>query len=110
MLGVLLDLMTNKKITARQIAEKMELSTRTIYRYVDILSANGVPVSTATGRNGGIFLTHKYELSSVYFTQKELDLMIDLLCRSTDENAVFAMQKLYLINGSQKQNNNIGVT
>ena len=103
MFSVLLDLMRHEKVTAKALAEKLELSTRTIYRYVDSLSANGVPVSTSTGRNGGIFLTQKYELNSVYFTNQDLDLLMDLLCRSTDQNAVFVMQKLYLISATRKK-------
>lgn len=103
MFSLLLDLMRHDRITAKMMADKLELSTRTIYRYVDSLSANGVPVSTSTGRNGGIFLTQKYELNSVYFTDQDLNLLCDLLSHSTDPNASFLMQKLYLISDSHKK-------
>ncbi len=102
MFSLLLDLMRHEKITAKFVAEKLELSTRTIYRYVDSLSANGVPVSTSTGRNGGIFLTQKYDLNSIYFTDDDLKLMCGLLKNSTDPNASFVMQKLLLIGDYRK--------
>lgn len=101
MFSVLLDLLRYEKITARQLAHKLGLSTRTIYRYVDSLSANGIPVTATTGRKGGIFLSQKYNLNSIYFTEQDLNLLMDLLCRSTDKNAVFVMQKLYLISNNK---------
>lgn len=97
MFSVLLDLMIHEKVTAQSLAKKLEISTRTIYRYVDNLSASGVPVATAMGRNGGIFLTQKFELNSVYFTTSEISLITELLNHSSDPNAKLALQKLDLI-------------
>lgn len=103
MFSVLLDLMLHDKITAKSLAEKLEISTRTIYRYVDSLSASGVPISTSMGRNGGIFLTQKYDLGSVFFTAPELNLMTELLKNSADQIAKFVIQKLEVINKHQHE-------
>ena len=104
MFSVLLDLMRYEKVTAQALAEKLELSTRTIYRYVDHLSANGVPVTTCTGRNGGIFLTQKYDLRSIFFTTQDLDLLTDLLHCCASAHASFLIEKISVIRATSPRN------
>lgn len=79
MMGILLNLMQKDKIKARQLAEKFEVSERSIYRYINSLSACGVPVSTLSGRNGGIFLSSALELNKIFFTPAELDILEKLI-------------------------------
>ena len=38
------------KVTAKQLAQKLEVSERTIYRYMDTLSLSNIPVYTQKGR------------------------------------------------------------
>lgn len=42
------------KVTAEELAEKFDLCTRSVYRYVDKLS-NFLPIYTKAGTDGGIF-------------------------------------------------------
>ena len=51
---IIYHLMENGKSTAPELAEKLEVSVRTIYRDIDIISSAGVPIYVTTGRNGGI--------------------------------------------------------
>jgi len=44
MLAILWMLNSGRKITAKQIAEKLEINIRTVYRYIDSLCASGVPI------------------------------------------------------------------
>lgn len=79
MMGILLNLMQTDKITARQLSAKFEVSERSIYRYINTLSACGVPVSTLSGRNGGIFLSSKLDLNTMFFTKEELVILEKLI-------------------------------
>lgn len=47
-------------MTAGELAQRLEVSVRTIFRDIDALSAMGVPVYTEPGRGGGIRLMEGY--------------------------------------------------
>ena len=66
-------LLEKKKITAKELSEKFEISQRTIYRDIDILSQCGIPIYTAKGRKGGISLLEGFVLNKSVMTQQEQD-------------------------------------
>ncbi len=60
LLSMLLLLQANRRITAQKLAEKLEVSERTIYRDLEALSAAGVPVYAERGPGGGCALLGEY--------------------------------------------------
>ena len=48
-------LLDKGRATAPELAEKFEVSVRTIYRDLDAISAAGIPIYTVQGKGGGIF-------------------------------------------------------
>ena len=69
MLKILTLLLSKRKITAREIAERYEISVRSVYRYLDELTICGVPLNVARGRYGGITVADTYKLPAGYFTR-----------------------------------------
>ena len=59
------------RATAPELAKKFEVSVRTIYRDVDVISSAGIPVYVSTGRNGGIQILDGYVLEKVLFSEQE---------------------------------------
>lgn len=64
-------LLERKTITAKELAEKFEVSTRTIYRDIDILSSAGIPVYANKGKGGGIGLLDDFVLDKSILTDEE---------------------------------------
>ncbi len=60
LLSIILLLQTRGKMTARALAEELEVSRRTILRDINALSFSGVPVYSEGGHGGGISLAEEY--------------------------------------------------
>jgi len=60
LISILMALQRNPALTAGELAQRVDVSIRTIFRDVDALSTMGVPVYTEPGRNGGIRLMEGY--------------------------------------------------
>ncbi len=60
LLSIILLLQTRGKMTAKMLAEELEVSRRTILRDITALSFSGVPVYSQGGHGGGIALVEEY--------------------------------------------------
>ncbi|WP_067843564.1 helix-turn-helix transcriptional regulator [Amphibacillus sediminis] len=66
-------LLDRQLITATELAKHFGVSTRTIYRDVDVLSGAGIPIYCNRGRGGGITLMEGYRFNSSLLTSREQD-------------------------------------
>lgn len=64
-------LLDKKIITAKELAERFEVSIRTIYRDVDVLSEAGIPVYMSKGKGGGISILDNYVLNKSILSDSE---------------------------------------
>lgn len=107
--GILMELISKRKVSASYLAEKFEVSPRSIYRYLDILSENGVSVFTTRGRYGGIQLADNYRLPATYLNKAELSEILSGLtllkstAPSTDIQPI--IDKLLSINSATSAEN-----
>jgi len=67
-------LRAKQPITAEQIATELEVSVRTVYRYIDDLSVSGIPIYGTTGV--GYQLHENFELPPLNLTEQELDALL----------------------------------
>jgi predicted DNA-binding transcriptional regulator YafY len=65
-------------VTAETLAERFEITVRTVYRDLDALRAASFPLSAERGRGGGYALDKSYSLPPVNFTAREAALLVAL--------------------------------
>ena len=98
MLNIMMKLLSRRKVTAREIADRYGISIRSVYRYVEELNICGVPVDVARGRYGGITIADTFRLPSGYFTKEEYAAAITALeamkGQLGDESVISALEKL----------------
>ncbi len=72
-------LLDKKTVTAAELAEHFEVSSRTIFRDIDTLSQAGIPIYAMKGKGGGIRLTENYVLNKSVLTPKEQQMIMQAL-------------------------------
>ena len=83
LIGILSVLLQQEKTTAPELAERFEVSKRTINRDIEDLCKAGIPIVTKQGVNVGISIMENYKLDKTLFTQGEMqDILAGL--RSLD--------------------------
>ncbi len=72
-------LLNKDVVTARELAERFEVSVRTIYRDVENLSQAGIPVYMSKGKGGGIKLLPGYVLNKAVLSEQEKSEILSAL-------------------------------
>ncbi|WP_339164607.1 YafY family protein [Siminovitchia sp. FSL H7-0308] len=76
LIAILLLLQNNGKMTARELAEKLEVSERTVHRDMEALSTAGVPIFSERGTNGGWLLTDGYRTNLTGMKTEEMQSLL----------------------------------
>ena len=79
LLGILTTLLQNERVTAPYLAEKFEVTRRTIGRDIDALCMAGIPIITHQGTGGGISIAEGFKLDKSVLTRDELTGIIAAL-------------------------------
>ena len=64
-------MLNKKRVTAKELAERFDVSSRTIYRDIDTISLAGIPIYTEKGKGGGISLLPEFVLNKSILTEQE---------------------------------------
>lgn len=76
LLEIITILLNKKTVTASELAGRFGVSTRTIYRDIDVLSASGVPVYCSQGSGGGISILEDYTVNRATLSGSERDSIL----------------------------------
>lgn len=85
MLKILFELLSKKSVSASYLAKKYEVSTRSIYRYIESMESAGVPLYTNRGNGGGIAIVDSYRFTSTFMTEQEFEQIINILSEVNSE-------------------------
>src|SRR5438270_14060882 len=75
LLSILLLLQVHQRMTARELAKRLEVSERTIHRDMEALSATGIPVTAERGSGGGRCLLEAYRTNLTGLNEAEIQAL-----------------------------------
>lgn len=100
-------LLSRGRVTARELSERFQVSTRTIYRDIDVLSGCGVPVFADKGNGGGISIAENYRLDRAILSEGEKQNIITMLTAfNASVNSDTSSKLLEKLSGIFKTSNN----
>ena len=76
LIGILSILLQEEKITAPELAERFEVSRRTINRDIEDLCRAGIPIFTSQGAGGGISIMDGYRMDRTILTSKDMQMIM----------------------------------
>lgn len=89
LLGLLSILANTEKITVQELANRFEVSKRTIFRDLDTLSRAGIPILSYPGIGGGVSVVEGYKLKNQVLSTDDIKKIFTALngLKSIDNNA-----------------------
>jgi predicted DNA-binding transcriptional regulator YafY len=79
LLGITMALLMKKRVTARELASRFEVSVRTIYRDIELINQSGIPVTSFSGSDGGFELMSGFFLTKQHFSLDDFSVIYNLL-------------------------------
>jgi len=79
LLSITMLLLDKKRIGAKELAEKFEVSPRTIYRDIDTLNLAGIPIRSTSGVGGGFEIMENYKMDKKVFSAADLSAILTSL-------------------------------
>lgn len=76
LIGILSVLLQKEKTTAPELAEKFEVSRRTINRDIEELCMAGIPIQTSQGAGGGISIMEGFSINRTLLTSKDMKMIM----------------------------------
>ena len=76
LIGILYVLLQKDKVTAPELAERFEVSRRTINRDIEDLCKAGIPIRTSQGTGGGISIMDGYRMDLTILTSKDMQMIL----------------------------------
>lgn len=76
LIGILSVLLQEERVTAPKLAEKFEVSRRTINRDIEDLCKAGIPIRTEQGAGGGICIMDGYRMDRTLLTSKDMQVIL----------------------------------
>lgn len=102
LINMIFYIINREHVTAKELADYFNVSTRTIYRDVNTLTLAGIPIISTKGTGGGISLIDGYSLNKSLFSKEEQQNIfqgLQMLQATKFPNAEIALSKISAIFG-----------
>ncbi|MCQ4922937.1 YafY family transcriptional regulator [Tissierella carlieri] len=98
LLSIIVILLNKDNITAKELANRFEVSVRTIYRDIETINLAGIPIVSSQGRDGGFSILDNYRMSHQLLTLDDMTSIIIALKNignfSENENIDITIDKI----------------
>lgn len=107
LIAIVVMLLNRKKISAGELAEKFEVSVRTIYRDIEAINMSGIPIASQSGNNGGFYIVDNYKINHQFLTLDDMISIVEALRNINevlnDKNVDLAIEKVKNIVPDEKK-------
>lgn len=104
LIGIIILLLQKDKVTAPELAERFEVSRRTINRDIEDICRAGIPLVTTQGFGGGISIADSYKIDKTFLTQEELQAVLaGLKGMDSISKTSYALQLIEKLSSKKKQ-------
>jgi len=79
LLGITMILLSQRRVNAQTLANKYEVSIRTIYRDLETINASGIPIVSFTGSDGGYEIMEQFRIDRQIVTLDDLQSILSAL-------------------------------
>lgn len=114
LIAMIMILLEHEVQSAGELARKLEVSRRTIYRDIDTLTLAGLPIFTTQGSSGGVGLMRTYKMDKRLFTRTEMKTLAASLDSYRQlyghKELVHALEKLKSMGQSDERGDETGGT
>lgn len=76
LVSIILILLETERVGAQELAERFEVSPRTIYRDIDSINMAGIPVCSTSGVGGGFAIMEQYKIDKKVFSAADLSAIL----------------------------------
>ena len=76
LIAIIMVLLEHEKISAKDLAETFEVSTRTIYRDLDTINQAGIPILATSGPGGGVEILKTYKIEKRLFSTSDITALL----------------------------------
>lgn len=106
-ISIMIDLINNEIVDTVYLASKYEVSTRTIYRDIDLLDRSGIPIVSKQGKQGGFSIMEGFKIDKNILSENEFSIVLrglQALANNKDREAVAVFDKLVsILNNNKKE-------
>ena len=76
LVSIIMTLLDKERICAQELANKFEVSLRTIYRDIEAINMAGIPIRSTSGVGGGFEIMPEYKLDKKVFSTADLSAIL----------------------------------
>lgn len=105
-ISIMIDLINKRTVSTAYLSNKYEVSTRTIYRDIELLNLSGIPIISEMGKNGGFSILEGFKIDKNILSENEFSTLLrglQTLINNNDKEAGIIYDKLISILENSKK-------